>query len=464
MDTCSAKRLVVAAACGALVAAVAIAGIIAHQRRSFVGRDHDLVLSSSRVPTAFPLSVSPGQRYLRDAQGKPFLLHGDTAWSLLADLSREEVDVYLADRRARGFNTIVVNLLEHRFARKAPANVYGDQPFSQPGRFDLPNEAYFAQADWVLSRARDLGFLVLLTPAYTGWHGEEEGWWKEMVAAGGEALYAYGKFLGARYQHFDNIVWLDGGDYDPPDKDLVRQIIRGIKEVAPGQLHSVHPAPETAAADFWSSEPWLDLIPVYTYRSVCQGVRRALTDKQMRPVFLLESTYENEHGGSGAVVRSQAYEALLCGAAGTIYGNNPIWHFNHPGIYKAQGNWWKNLGSPGAQSMTHLYNLFSGLSWWELHPDEQGVLVHGKDAGAVAASTRDGALTVIYVSGRRSVELDLSGLLDLAVDASWFDPASGAEVDVAGSPLARKKQVLRTPGSNAGGDDDWVLVLGNPTD
>src|SRR5690606_30568985 len=126
-----------------------------------------------------------------------------------------------------------VNLLEHRFARKAPANVYGEPPFSQPGRFDLPNEAYFAHADWVLSRASDMGFLVILTPAYTGWHGEEEGWWKEMVAAGGEVLYAYGKYLGVRYRHLVNVVWLDGGDYDPPDKDLVRQIARGIRAGAP---------------------------------------------------------------------------------------------------------------------------------------------------------------------------------------------------------------------------------------
>ena len=65
----------------------------------------------------FPLSVGPGERYLVDAAGRPFLIHGDTAWSLIAQLTREDVELYLDDRRARGFNTILVNLIESRFAR-----------------------------------------------------------------------------------------------------------------------------------------------------------------------------------------------------------------------------------------------------------------------------------------------------------------------------------------------------------
>src|SRR5262249_17993157 len=41
-----------------------------------------------RVTPAFPLRTEPGRRYLVDAVGRPFLLHGDTAWSLIAQLSR----------------------------------------------------------------------------------------------------------------------------------------------------------------------------------------------------------------------------------------------------------------------------------------------------------------------------------------------------------------------------------------
>ena len=110
---------------------------------------------ASAVPSAgaaFPLGVEPGRRYLEDAAGAPFLIHGDTAWSLIAHL-REEAEGYLDDRHARGFNTLLVSLIEHRFASHAPANAYGDQPFLAPGDYASPNEAYFAHADRVLRRA-----------------------------------------------------------------------------------------------------------------------------------------------------------------------------------------------------------------------------------------------------------------------------------------------------------------------
>src|SRR5882672_12100710 len=77
----------------------------------------DMVLGSTHRAARFPLEIAVGQRYLRDMSGAPFLIQGDAAWSLIADLTREEADAYLADRAARGFNTILVNLLEHRFAR-----------------------------------------------------------------------------------------------------------------------------------------------------------------------------------------------------------------------------------------------------------------------------------------------------------------------------------------------------------
>ena len=57
----------------------------------------DRAATSGRAEPApvFPLAVRPGERYLVDAAGKPFFIHGDTAWSLIADLTREEVAQYI---------------------------------------------------------------------------------------------------------------------------------------------------------------------------------------------------------------------------------------------------------------------------------------------------------------------------------------------------------------------------------
>ena len=131
-----------------------------------------VVSAAAGTPMRFPLVVRPGKRYLEDVTGKPFLIHGDTAWSLIAELTREDVDRYLDDRHARGFNTILVSLIEYHYSTNAPANAYGQQPFLRPGDYTAPNEAYFAHADWVLRRAAATGFLVLLTPSYTGCCGD----------------------------------------------------------------------------------------------------------------------------------------------------------------------------------------------------------------------------------------------------------------------------------------------------
>ena len=120
-------------------------------------------------PAVFPLSIKPGERYLVDAVGRPFLIQGDTAWSLIADLTREDVDLYLEDRRARGFNTILVSLIEREVRhQRASQRLWSAAVPEARGTTHAPNEAYFAHADWVLRRAAEKGFLVLLTPSYLG--------------------------------------------------------------------------------------------------------------------------------------------------------------------------------------------------------------------------------------------------------------------------------------------------------
>src|ERR1035438_7234219 len=74
-----------------------------------------------------PLRISANHRFLIDRHDVPFLLQGDAAWSLIANATREEADAYLRNRRAKGFNAILVNLIEHKFAKNAPAR-------SAPGR------------------------------------------------------------------------------------------------------------------------------------------------------------------------------------------------------------------------------------------------------------------------------------------------------------------------------------------
>jgi Protein of unknown function (DUF4038) len=202
--------------------------------RAGIWPEAENMLASVGSAPLFPLVARPGQHYLEDAAGKPFLIHGDAAWSLIAQLPREQVDLYPDDRRARGFNTVLINLIEHRFSTNASANAYGQQPFLTSGDYSTINEKYFAHADWVPRQAADKGFLVLLTPSYTGLAGGPDGWYREMKTNEPLRLREYGRYFGRRYRGFTSILWVEGGDYNPPDRDLVRAIAEGIREFDPG--------------------------------------------------------------------------------------------------------------------------------------------------------------------------------------------------------------------------------------
>jgi hypothetical protein len=413
---------------------------------------------------AFPLRIAAGRRHLEDAAGEPFLIHGDAAWSLIAQLTREDARRYLDDRQARGFNAVLVNLLEHRFSSHPPANAYGHRPFLTPGDFATPNEDYFAHADWVIRKAAARGILVLLTPAYLGYQGSTDGWYGEMAANGPAKLTAYGQYLGRRYGGFNNIIWVHGGDFNPPRKELVRAIAEGIRELAPRSLHTAHCSPETAAIGYWQGEPWLHLDNIYTYGSVRTAAREAHARSDGMPFFLIESAYENEHGAGELRVRTQAWQALLAGACGHVYGNNPIWHFDGPGLHPAPTPWQPALASRGAHGMTHLRMLLSSLPWWRLVPDTDAAVVAdgtGREpALVVAAVTDDASLAIAYLVDRRDVKVALHRLRGPAVHARWYDPSSGTFSDADGTTFAASgTHTFRPRGGNGAGFADWVLLL-----
>ncbi len=322
-------------------------------------------------------------------------MQGDTAWSLIAELKREDAETYLRDRKARGFNTILVNLIEKRFSSNPPANAYGDRPFAGKafGRLD---PAYFDHAAGVIGEAQKLGLAVFLAPAYLGVNGGDQGWFSEAEAAGPDAMRAYGEAVAQRFAQFRNIVWVMGGDFDAPDRRLVSSLAQGIARGAPGVLQTVHSGRDSNTAEIWRGEPWFGLDTVYSYGDV-HAVLAARRQAAAMPVILLESAYEFERDTTARMVRRNAYGALLAGAAGQFFGNNPVWHFTGPGVFTADQSWREALNSPGARSMTVLKRLFDRLPWPQLEPDsENDILADGK---GYAAALPDRSLTVIYGEG-----------------------------------------------------------------
>jgi hypothetical protein len=376
---------------------------------------------------------------LIDAGGAAVWLHGEAAWSLLVRLDDAELDRYLADRRARGVNALVVNLIEHRFADHAPRDRAGDPPFTAPGDFATPGEAYFAHVDRVLARAAAAGMVVLLAPAYLGDRGGDEGWYAEIRRSGPDKLRGYGRYLGARYRSASNLVWLEGGDAPPMAAgDEIEALVAGIRDADPVHLHAAHSARYRSALDDYD-RPWLDLNTTY---SDCEGHGRQLwRDAHRRravPTMFIEGTYEGEQASLACTI-SQAYRTLLSGAAGHVFGNKPIWLFG-PG-------WPEALDSPGSRAMQHLAELIVAHDLRGLTPDFPGAPAGD---GLASARARSGAVLVLVDAGPRALELPAAAA---PRRAAWFDPATGATTEAgrcaAGAPLA----LTAPPGG------PWLLIV-----
>lgn len=389
----------------------------------------------------YPLRVETGSRHLVDASGNPFLMVGDTPWSLIVMLTDGDVDLYLNDRKDKGFNTILVNLIEHEFATNAPKDAYGNAPFTSTGDYSTPNEAYFARAAAIVQKALNRDMLVLLTPSYMGFGGGSQGWYQEMLDNGPTNLRMYGRYLANRFAAYPNIIWVNGGDYDPPNRDVLDAIANGINDVSTMWLQTFHGARQTSALNFVnSSETWLTLNNIYTDDSTVAQRANEQYAKSTMPFFLIEAGYEG--AASASIVRMQAYQALLSGATGQMMGDDPVWYF---------GAGWQNaLTRPGASSMRHLRALFESHNWTLLRPNSS-------DGSRAIAS--NGSFEILYLrSGAGTI--DLSQLSGPNVRARWYDPTNGTYTTVTGSPFAASGSRSLTRGAgNSQGDGDWVLVL-----
>ena len=427
-------------------------------------------------PDRFPLKVGPTKRYFVDQDDRPVLIQGDAAWSLIAAARREDATTYLDDCAAKGFNAVIVNVLEMYFAPDPPRDPYGEAPFMTPGDFSTPSEPYFAHVDWVVAEADRRGILVFLVPTYLGHptphaygdaygYGRPEGWYAEVLANGVDGCRAFGRYLGRRYQRFDNVVWTMGGDRNPGDVlEHMRAMAEGILEEDTRHLFSAHALPEATPSVQYAGEPWLDIDFTYSYQLLHFALLRDYLRSPIRPNIMIESTYEYDHGASSAQIRRQAYWPLLCGAAGQFMGVL--------GLFDFAAGWEGLLDAPGRHAQVHLRALADGYRWWDLVPD----LSRGKDYAAwhdaslrpfivtgvgelrgmdfcSAARTPDGELAMAYMPTSRQVVVDLTQMSGPIVRATWFDPITGARTPAGYWPVSDHAPF--SPSAS----QDWVLIL-----
>jgi len=413
--------------------------------------------------------VSPNGRYFVNQDGKPFFYVGDTCWLLFQRPNHDEVNEYLKDRAAKGFTVIQAYVIRGLDKQHPDGNssLLGESPFidRDPTK---PNEAFFKNVDYVINRANELGLVMGLVTAKS-WHVTDHA---EKVFDEKNA-YVFGKFLGQRYKN-NAVMWFPGGDSDPAKYEPIWvAMVKGIKEGSGGsQLVCYHGQGGTSSSQWFHQADWLDFNSIQSgHHWGSDSFAFVSKDHAMtpaKPTVDMEPAYENHPTGADSPridahkVRSQAYSAILAGAAGHGYGSLDLFWFykDGDGPFPKDGfqHWRKAMAYEGSTQMGLMRRLFELRPWYKLAPD-QSVLASDEGDGSnrvVAARAEDGSFVIAYLPTPRPVKLKLDKLTGKSVKARWYDPRKGACREIGEYPNTGTREFVPPSGE---AKSDWVLVL-----
>lgn len=441
---------------------------------NFVFRDAEAI---------FPLSVSSNSRYLQTADGAPFLMVGDTVWSLSANATRTQITQILNDRAAKGCTAMLFSAPERAYTNQTPSyrNVNGDDPFTSHGSGTtnwVLNEDYWNEVDYIVNQCLALGIVCMMNPAYHGYGSGGDGWAAELGAASDATLQAYGAALATRYTQ-GNVVWCLGGD-SPIDANTSDygtaagrtkqwQIVVGMRTVRTNDLITFHTARLTeggayngaAAKSVNGTYPGFNINNIYTSLGTADAPGAADTEygrSPTRPFFLIEAAYQGTSGDDEAM-RVACVQNVMRGGIGGFFGaHDALWALGGAGSPDTRGptavlsdylaGSWNSLG--------YLGNLLRSYSWWKLEPKTDNTLVStakGIGSGTICpALASDGTFGMVWTPGT-NITVVMSALAPSSVRARWWDPTTGGFTTASGSPFANTgSQAFTAPGSR-------VLVL-----
>jgi len=425
--------------------------------------------ASVRSVKDLKLKVSPNGRYFVDQAGKPFFYLGDTCWLLFQRLNHEELDEYLKDRVAKGFTVIQAYVLRG-LAKKHPdgnSSLLDATPFLErdPTR---PNEEFFKNVDYVVNRANELGLVMGLVTAKS-WHVTDH---PEKVFDEKRA-YTFGKFLGERYRN-NAVLWFPGGDSAPARYEAAWvAMAKGLKDGCGGsQLVCYHGQGSTSSSMWFHKADWLDFNSIQSGHNFGSDsytfVSKDYAQTPPKPTVDMEPAYENHPTGANQPrvdahkVRTQAYTAMLAGAAGHGYGSLDLFYFykDADGPFPKNGfqHWRTAVAYEGSRQVGLMRRLFEQRPWHKLVPN-QSVLASPPGSGPyrlVAARADDGRFVMAYTPRGQLLSIHMNKLANPKVKARWYDPRDGSWRDI-GEFANTGAREFSAP--SQGPTNDWVLVL-----
>lgn len=434
--------------------------------------------------SVFPLEIHTSSRYLIQSNGTPFLMVGDTPWSIPVQLTNTQIDTYLADRAAKGCTAILFNAIEKTYSSQTPVynNVDGIAPFTNmTGPNWVLNNTYWNRVDYIVNSAKDLGIVCLIAPAYMGYGGGLDGWEAEMSGSSDASLQAYGAALAARYTQ-GNVIWVMGGDsagddgdfgdynsVTTPNRSKQWQIVVGIRTIRTTDIITGHTSRNQygGAVDGESYNAWgggtyvgWNLNNIYGLDNVTDMVglsNSAYARSGPIPVFMIEAGYQDIDGSDpGGII--PAVQAMLGGArVGFFGGHDVLWHFGGYTPSMAPSVALSTYLSSSWQSYSNFGNLVKTYNWWLLEPRKDTSLVTvapGTGNVLCPAIASDGSFALIFSPNTTSFTVNMDQFSISNIRGRWYNWETDSFVNASGTPFTNSgTQVFTSPNFNR------ILVL-----
>ena len=430
----------------------------------------------SMLTKAGLLQMSEGKRNVIHADGTPFLVIGDTPWSIPFRAKPDQVKIYAEDRRKKGFNTaLLMSVQPDRYAEGPDsrdtvtgyARAFDDLP---DGHLNKLRPAYFQYLDSLISILLEHEIVPVYQPVFHGFG------WKGKTVLGTTAdpkEYArYCRYLVARYGSMP-AFWLvsaDGTGLDPGVKPGGEEVEKWDAYRQPTGIH-YNPADNYLAE--WAQgdsskcfhynkshqgEPWLDFQWAQSGHGgehITYKVEEMYNNKPLKAVLNGEPTYEGMGGGKFGLGWWQGEEAwtqlMHGGTMGVVYGAAALWQWKLTPDEEGWGSWtdqplsWREaIELEGSQYVGHVSKAFTGFDFADM--EKRWDLTDGKKP----LLAREGKFYISYLQNGGSIEINN---LPEGLDYYWLDPKTG-EMELAGK--TEKGKSFTAPGSAP-----WVLIIGN---
>jgi hypothetical protein len=464
----------------------------------------------------FPLKVHSSGRYCVDQAGVPFIFWGDTAWGLINEPTLDDVRYYLADRRARGITSLIMqasnpDLNGDNVESVSPAargagmalpytkNINGTTwtgvLANHDAAFDQPNDIYWNWVDVVLREVLRFGMAAIIDILYWGQSG---GWWANLQQAYNtqSICYEHGRYIGRRFQHHPNIIIDMGTDRFPvsgsADSAKFDAIIQGMIDAGCKQLITAHYKRSSDSRDYSDYLPRIGFNSVYpgtgagnSYTAVYGRMRVAYAKSPAMPIANVEAIYDGDPAGGGAPTRAQLRSFAgwsITSGGGYVFGQRRVEAYE---MVSGVPIWKDYLGNDPTLDHQRTGVFIKSLPWHLLVPDGLGSIgtlitagggssqtvssvgTNGTTATAdvnngldkvTAAATPDGSTLLVYRPPNHSgtFTIDRTKLRGTMVQR-WFDPTTGNYTSVGADQPNTGTQVMTPPSARGDGSSDIYL-------